>query len=75
MKEKKSAHELQAMIIQYVRKHPEWSYILAVSITQIARTSSDQANWSVGFTRNGSRLVPAEAFQFADKLGSTFDLA
>jgi hypothetical protein len=75
MKEKKSASELQAMIMQEVRKHPDWSYIEDVAITQSVQTAPHHANWSVGFVCDGPRTAPGEAFQFARELVSKFDLA
>lgn len=75
MKEKKTATELQAMIMQEVRKHPDWSHVLDVAITQNVQTAPDHSNWSVAFTRDDLRAVPGEAFQFANELASKFDLA
>ncbi len=75
MKETKSASELQAMIMQEVRKHPDWSHIEDVAITQKDRTVSHHANWSVGFVCDGPRTAPEAAFQFARELSAKFDLA
>jgi hypothetical protein len=75
MKEKKSAGELQTMIMQEVRKHPDWSHVLDVAITQSVQTAPHHANWSVGFTCDGPRMAPGEAFQFARELSNKFDLA
>lgn len=75
MKENKSACELQALIMQEVRKHPEWSHVVDVAITQSVQTGPHHANWSVGFTCEGPRMAPGEAFQLARELASKFDLA
>ena len=40
MKGKKNATELQAMIMQEVRKHPDWSHILDIAITQSVQIAS-----------------------------------
>ena len=75
MKEKKTANELQAMIMQEVRKHLDWSHVLDVAITQSVHTAPHHANWSVGFVCDGPSIVPGEAFQFARELSVKFDLA
>jgi len=75
MKEKKSADDLTAMIMQEVRKHPDWSHVLGVTVTPIAQAAPHHANWSVAFVADGPRIAPSEAFQFARKLGGKFDLA
>ncbi len=75
MKEKKSASELQAMIMQEVRKHPDWSHVEDVAITQSVQTVPHHANWNAAFVTDGPRIAPGAAFQFARELASKFDLA
>jgi hypothetical protein len=74
-KEKKTTSELQAMIMQEVQKHPDWSDIEDVAIKQSGQTAPHRPNWSVGFVTDGPRMASAAAFQFARELGAKFDLA
>jgi hypothetical protein len=75
MKEKKSATELEAMIMQEIPKHADWSFIQNAVVTPHNRTHPHHANWSVAFVRGGQRAVPQEAEQFATELAAKFDLA
>jgi hypothetical protein len=75
MKEKKTALELEAMILQEVRKHQDWSRVEGIVITPIVRTSPDHPNWSAAFVMDGPATAPGAAFQFARELSNRFDLA
>jgi hypothetical protein len=75
MKEKKTESELEAMIMQEVQKHPDWSGIEGVSITRPVQTASHHANWDVGFVMDGPRTAPPAAWQFTRELAAKFDLA
>jgi hypothetical protein len=73
MKPKKSASELEAMIMQEVLKHPDWSHVLSVGVDQSYK-QTPRPNWMASFTTDGGRSAGA-AIQFAEALGGKFDLA
>jgi hypothetical protein len=75
VKEKKSIGELEAMIMHEVRKHPDWSHVLSVAITEIVRTSVDHANWTATFLADGARHTPSAARELVIALSNRFDLA
>jgi hypothetical protein len=75
MKGKKSASELEAMIMQEVRKHPDWSHVQGVAITRSVQEAPHHASWGAAFIIDGPRIAPAEAFQLARELATKFDLA
>jgi hypothetical protein len=74
MKVKKSAHELETMILEEVRKHPDWSHILSVSVNNSFKPAP-HPNWEATFVTDGPRNTPSAAIQFAEGLGSKYDLA
>lgn len=73
MRPEKSADELEAMIMEEVRKHPDWNHVQGAVILPNIGAALHHANWKAGFTVAGSRIVPAEAEQFARVLSSQFD--
>jgi hypothetical protein len=75
MKEKKSASELEAKIMQEVRKHPDWSHVQGVAITRSIQEAPHRASWDAAFVTDGPAIAPAEAFQFARELAAKYDLA
>jgi hypothetical protein len=73
-KGKKTAKELEAMIMQEVRKHPDWSDIQDVAAIPTVKTAEHHPNWQAAFTMAGHRVPPQKAFQFATELSNKFDL-
>jgi hypothetical protein len=73
MKPKKSASELQAMIMQEVRKHPDLSDVQDVLIAE--NPEPHPPNWRPEFVMAGSRSRPPKALQIATELGWKFDRA
>lgn len=73
MKEKKTASELEAIIMREVRKHPDWSHVLSVSI-EPSHQAAPHPNWRASFVADGGRSASA-AIQFTDALGAKYDLA
>jgi hypothetical protein len=73
-KEKKSAKELQAMIMQEAQKHPDWD-IASVAISRHAQSFPHLPNWDAQFTMKGRNMAPPAARQFTTELSNRFDLA
>jgi hypothetical protein len=73
MKGNKSASELEAMIMDEVRKHPNWSHVLSVSVDPSFQ-EAPHPNWMASFVVDGERSAGA-AIQFAEQLGAKYDLA
>jgi hypothetical protein len=69
-KEKKTEAELVALIMQEVRKHPDWSDVEGVAITRPTQT-----NWDAAFTMSGQRIAPEGAWAIARDLHAKYDLA
>ena len=72
-KEKKSAIELRALIMDEVRKHPDWDDIVDVAIIQSIRSAPHHPNWDGAFTMAGQRIAPERAFRFVTELKGKFD--
>jgi hypothetical protein len=72
-REKKIATELEAMIMQEVRKHPDLSDIQSVLVEE--NPEPGPPNWRPAFVMAGSRNTPKKAFDIATELGRTFDRA
>jgi hypothetical protein len=64
-KEKKTAPELAAMIMDETRAHPVFNDIIGVTISPTERGPS---NWTAEFTFAASRSGPWPVFPEADKL-------
>lgn len=75
MKVKRSASELEAMIMDEVAKHPDWGSIQGVAITRPVQSAPRHPNWRAAFVMDGPRIVSHEAEQFARELSGKFDLA
>jgi hypothetical protein len=73
MKPKKSAPELKAMIMEEVRKHPDWSYVSDVTILPNIGAAPHHPNWKFSFTHDGTRIAPPDAEIFARVLSSQYD--
>ena len=74
-REKKTAKELEAMIMTEVRKHADWSDVKDVAAIPTDKSSEHHPNRQAAFTMNGSPIRPQEAAQFATELSHKFDLA
>jgi hypothetical protein len=53
--------ELGAIIMQEVRRHPDWSLVAGVVIYANAQAGPHHSNWQAGFSINGARIVPVDA--------------
>jgi hypothetical protein len=74
MREAKRADELEAMIMQELRKHPDWGHVLSVSVEPSGQ-QAPHPNWRAAFVADGERSTPGAAIQFAEILGAKYDLA
>jgi hypothetical protein len=59
VKEKKSAKELEALIMQEVRKHPDLNNVQGVLVER--KLEQDVSNWKPVFVMNGPRNTPQKA--------------
>jgi hypothetical protein len=64
-KEKKTATELAALIMNEFRQYPEFNDIVDITISP---SQQGPANWTASFTIAASRSGPWPAFPEADKL-------
>jgi hypothetical protein len=71
----KTRHELQALIMQEIRKNPEFRNIGNVAITQPTQLAPHLPNWSFAWVLNGASLAPPEADEIPQKLQREYDLA
>ena len=69
-KEKKSAAELSTLIMEEIRKHPEWNDVAGAGITR-----PTNMNWDVAFTMSGPAIAPEGAWEVARQLQAKYDLA
>ena len=67
----KPPHELEAMIMTEVRKHPELSHVLSVHVGE--NLDPGPPNWKPAFVMDGDRNTPQKAFDIATALGRDFD--
>jgi hypothetical protein len=73
-KQNKTASELQAMIMQELRKRQNWSYIHSVAIAPRVQNASHHANWDAQFVMEDNRLVPGEVFHLITHLQNEYHL-
>ena len=71
---KKSTSELEAMIMDEVRKHPDWSHVLSVSVEPSGQ-QPPHPTWVANFVADGERSTPGAAIQFAQGLAAKYDLS
>jgi hypothetical protein len=69
-KEKKTAAELSALVMEEIRKLPELNDVTGAAITR-----PTNMNWDVGFTMHGPRYAPEKAWAIARDLQAKYDLA
>jgi hypothetical protein len=74
-KPKKTRRELQALIMQEIRKHPEFCKIDNVAITRIVQPASHLPNWGFAWVMDGASLAPREADEIPQKIPREYDLA
>ena len=74
-KEKKTVSELTALIMQEVRKYPDWNDIVNVGITRPLQSAEHHPNWDAAFTMDGQRIPPEKAFRLITELQTKYDLA
>jgi hypothetical protein len=75
LKQKKSAGELEELILEAVRQHQECNHIVGVAIIRPFQMASHHPNWDAAFTIACNEITPQVAFEIATKLKSKFDLA
>jgi hypothetical protein len=73
-KEKKTAAQLQEIVMQEVRKHHEWSYLRPASITPRVQGASHHASWDASFVCDGDQLRPAETDYIITRLQDQYEL-
>jgi hypothetical protein len=72
-REKKTAAELEALIMQELRKHPDLSDVQSVLIGE--NPQPGPPNWRPEFVMVGPRNRPKKALDIATELGRKFDRA
>jgi len=73
-KARRKALELQEAIMLEVRRHPKWTDILGVTITERHPVAPPHPNWIAVFTMSGPRVAPERAFRLITHLQNEFDL-
>jgi hypothetical protein len=73
-KQKKTAAELAAIIMQELRKRPELNRILFVTVIPPFEQNPVNPNWDVAFTVEGNLRAPELAYRLARALRAEFDL-
>jgi hypothetical protein len=74
-KPKKTEHELQVLIMNEVRKHPEFGNIKGVSIMRSEQSVAHHPNWSFAWTVNGPALASHKADEIPQRLQREYDLS
>lgn len=74
-KQKKTASELQGMIMQEIRRHANWSHVHSVEIRSKAQNASYHSNWDVQFVMEDNQLVPGEAFHLVTHFQDEYDIS
>jgi hypothetical protein len=72
-KERKHPAELTSLIMEEVRKHPDWNDIMDVAIIPAIQSTPHHPNWDGAFTMDGPRVAPERAFRFVRELQAKFD--
>jgi hypothetical protein len=73
-KERKTAIELAAMVMNELRDRAEYSRILHVAIVRRFEPRLHNPNWDATFTVAGGLIPPESAVRVARELQSRFDL-
>jgi hypothetical protein len=73
-KSKKTEAELQSLIMQEVRKRPEFRCIQDVAITRPVQLAPHLPNWGYAWVVEGAGLRPREADAIPEKLQREYDL-
>ena len=73
MKQKMSQAELEALLMEQLRKHPECDHVLAVTITRPVQQSPGDPNWDAAWSVDGNRIACPRAFEIARQLRGQFD--
>jgi hypothetical protein len=74
-KPKRTDRELQALIMQEVRRRPECRNIKGVAIIRPVQMAAHHPNWDFSWFLDGPGIAPLSATEVAQKLGNEFDLA
>lgn len=74
-KPKKSERELQALIMEEVRKHPEFHNIQYVAITRTVQSVAHHPNWGFAWTVKGSASASYKADEIPQRLEREYDLS
>jgi hypothetical protein len=76
VKPKKTAQELQAMIMEQIRKQPELRSIMDVGVTPAVQSAAHHPSWQFGWwLRDGPAAASLKADEIARKFQYEFDLA
>ena len=71
----KTRRELQALIMQEIRKNPEFRNIENVAITRPMQSAPHLPNWSFACVLDGASLAPSNADEIVQKIQREYDLA
>jgi hypothetical protein len=69
-KETKTESELELILMEEIRRHPECNHVTGVAITR-----PTDRNWDAAWVCSGPRLAPSIADEIARKLQAQFDLS
>jgi hypothetical protein len=75
IKPKKTESELQALLMQEVRKRPECQDVRGAAIIRPVQSAAHHPNWDTGWLMHGPGAAPLCASEIAQKLRHEFDLA
>jgi hypothetical protein len=71
----KTRRELQALIMQEIRKNPEFRNIDNVAITRPIQSAPHLPNWGFAWVLDGASLAPRNAVEIVQKIQREYDLA
>jgi len=74
-KPKKTRRELQALIMQEIRRHPEFRNIDNVAITRPIQSAPHLPNWGFAWVMDGVSLAPRDADEIVQKIQWEYNLA
>jgi hypothetical protein len=70
----KTKAELESIILDQIRRNPDWRAIGSVVVTPTARYAPHNPNWGAAFVVDGAALRPADAEHMITALQNEYDL-
>jgi hypothetical protein len=70
----KTKNELEAIVMDRIRKNIDWIAIKDAVVTPLQRTAPHQPNWDAAFIVDGAALRPADAQHLITSLQNEYDL-